>query len=81
MTQRAFADQHGLGLSTLQKWLTQAQSAKTAAPMQWQEVKLPSALGTSCWAAEIVQPNGVTLRFSHDASAELVSTLWPLSSC
>jgi hypothetical protein len=82
LTQRAFADRHRLGLSTLQKWLAQARSSPTSAPtMPWQELKLPTVAGASRWAAELVRPDGLTLRVTPDVPTEWVAALWQLPSC
>lgn len=78
LTQRAFAQQHQLGLSTLQKWLTQARCCPGAAPLLWQELPVPMAGGACRWAAELVRPDGLTLRLAPDSPAELVNRLWQL---
>jgi transposase-like protein len=41
MTQRDFAVRHGIGMSTLSKWL-RVESEATPAPVKFQEVKLPN---------------------------------------
>lgn len=81
LTVRAFAAQHRRGLSTLQRWLAQARSAPRATALQWQELKLPMVSGASGWAAELVRPDGLTLRLAHDAPPAWVVALWRLPSC
>src|SRR5580698_4177849 len=53
LTQRDFATRHGVGLSTLSKWL-RVQSETTAPPVKFQEVKLPNR--PLHYAVEVVSP-------------------------
>jgi transposase-like protein len=62
LTQAEFAARHRLGLSTLGKWLGEEGSAR-AAPVKFQEVRLPSA--SNRWLVEVVSPQGWTLRFAQ----------------
>jgi hypothetical protein len=87
LLQREFAGQHGLCLSTLQRWIAQSrgkawaatrpkrQPAKTAAAFI--EVRAPAA--SRAWAAEVVRPNGSIIRLAHDAPVPLLQQL--LSAC
>src|SRR5215208_5275076 len=69
LCRREFAGQHGLRLSTLQRWLGKA---KAKAPV-FAEVKLPGL--TTRWAAEVVEPGGRVLRLAHDVPTALLKEL------
>src|SRR5882724_850928 len=78
LTQREFVEQHDLSLATLTKWLRWGrQSAKALCrkKLSFAELPLAQALGTARWAAEIVRPDGWTVRVMHDAPAALVEQL------
>jgi hypothetical protein len=61
LSQADFAAGHGLGLSTLGKWLREERCAKPTSPaVSFQELVLPGA--GSGWAVEVVSPQGWTLR-------------------
>ena len=80
LTQAEFAAQHGIGLSTLGKWLRETRQARpSSAPVNFQEVVLPSA--TSRWAVEVVSPQGWTLRLHTASDFEVISSLLPVLSC
>lgn len=80
LTQAEFAAQHGIGLSTLGKWLREeGQVRQSAAPMRFQEVMLPST--TSQWAVEVVNPQGWTVRLHAASDFEVVSPLLPVLPC
>ena len=84
LSQREFAERHELGLYSLRKWIVQngveASSASAARPV-WQEQKLPASLGAMRWAAEVVRPDGLTVRLAHDAPAALLAELLRARSC
>ena len=84
LSQREFAERHDLGLYSLRKWIVQngveAGAAAAARPV-WQELKLPASLGTMRWAAEVVRPDGLTVRLAHDAPAALLAELLRARSC
>src|SRR5208283_2758383 len=65
LSQRAFAERHGLGLFTLRKWITQdgkkAFTDRRGKPV-WQELKLDGLPGAARWAAEVVRPDGIVVR-------------------
>jgi hypothetical protein len=84
LRQREYAQQHGLGLSTFTRWLRlerrRAGTRKRQVPLQ--QVSLGQLLGPSGWAAEVVLPNGATLRLQAQADPGLVEQLWwRLRSC
>lgn len=73
LTQREFALQHGLRLSTLQRWVVQ-QAGCTSTPA-FAELKLPALPGAGSWAAEVVRADGATLRLAHDVTPALLRQL------
>lgn len=78
LTQRDFATKHGLGFSTLQRWLvrypTRLPALAPRAPI-FAELKLPPVSGACRWAAEVVKPNGLTVRLAPDAPISLIQQL------
>lgn len=70
LSQRDFAARHGLGLSTLSKWL-RAESPAASPPVEFQEVVLrdPGAR----WAVEVVSPQGWIVRLQ--SASELPTLL------
>jgi len=78
LTQRAFCEQIGLPLSTLQWWLVRARRrALTARPLTFTEIPLPIAppASTSAWAVEIVSAAGVTVRLREPLPPAVVRTV------
>ena len=73
LSQREFATQHRLRLSTLQRWLRQHPAV--TAPPAFAEVTLPA--WTPRWAAEVVRTDGTVGRLAHDAPAAWLQPLWP----
>ena len=97
---RQFAAQHGLRLSTLQRWVASLHGVSPATPgghtISFQpnsphaapgftEITRPVPGGLSAssssspWAAELVRPDGSTLRLARDVSGPLLKQL--LRSC
>ena len=90
LAQGEFATLHGLGFSTLQRWLEENPSevspvaAKVAAASTCQpvparapvftEVKLPVP-PVAGWTAEVVRPGGPTLRLTNEVSSALLAQL------
>ena len=66
MTQGEFAQRHGLGHSTLDRWRSSRVSVPKNLPLLC-EVSLPLALGQPQWVAEVQRPDGLTLRLSAAA--------------
>jgi transposase-like protein len=62
LTQSKFATQHGVGLSTLSKWLRLERDAPSP-KVKFQEVRLPSP--TSHWPEEVVSPQGWIVRLQN----------------
>jgi transposase-like protein len=69
---REFAARHGVGLSTLGKWLEQERAAGQPS-ISFKEVMLPNS--PMRWALEIVNPQGWTVRLAQSSDLE---TLCPL---
>ena len=62
MTQRDFAVRHGIGMSTLSKWLRYEDKADLA-PVKFKEVILPNT--PLRYAMEVVSPQGWTVRLQN----------------
>jgi len=78
LTQRAFCEQIGLPLSTLQWWLVRARRrALTARPLTFTEIPLPIAPPPMppAWAVEIVTAAGVTVRLPEPLPPAAVRTV------
>jgi hypothetical protein len=73
LTQKEFAAQWQVPLSTLTYWLRKSRrsppNAASSSPVQFQSFPLP---GSSIWAAEVRRADGTLLRFSAGAGADLV---------
>jgi|SRR5271155_6196259 len=68
LTQRDFAARHGVGLSTLSKWL-RVESETASPPVKFREVTLPNT--PLRYAVEVVSPKGWTVRLQN--SSDVVS--------
>ena len=78
LRQREFCREHGLVLTTLQRWLAQAPGYRrrgTKAEAEFVELKVNPPVSAARWAAELYCSNGKTLRLAHDVPAELVQQL------
>lgn len=78
LTLRAFCEQIGLPLSTLQWWLLRARRRAVARrPVTFTELALPIAPPASApaWAVEIVTATGVTVRLRESRRPAAVRTL------
>jgi hypothetical protein len=80
----AFARQHGLVYSVLSRWVHRRDRAlgtpagmgrRRGRPAKLREVPLGSLLGAGPWAAELVRPDGWTLRLARDVPAAWVGQL------
>src|SRR5580704_13846051 len=67
LTQRDFATRHGVGLSTLSKWL-RVENATASPPVKFQEVTLPNM--QLRYAVEVVSPHGWTVRLQNSSGIE-----------
>jgi transposase-like protein len=84
LSQREFANRHQLGLSTLRKWIAQkpagASSDSEDSP-DWKELKLPVGLGPRHWAAELVRPDGWSVRVAPETPPAWVGELLRAGAC
>ncbi len=84
LAQRDFAQRHGLGLSTLRKWIAQegnqGMPGRNGQPV-WQELKLEGWAGAARWAAEVVRPDGWVVRVTHDTPRPLLTELLRARPC
>src|SRR5271156_5752886 len=67
LTQRDFAGRHGVGLSTLSKWL-RVESETPSPPVKFQEVTLPKM--PLRYAVEVVSPQGWTVRLQNGSDVQ-----------
>jgi transposase-like protein len=72
LTQRDFATRHGIGLSTLGKWLRVGGKA-TPSPVEFQEVVLPNA--PLRYAVEVVSPQGWIVRLQDSSEVHTLPQL------
>ena len=73
LTQAQFAQQHGIKLHTLQRWIYRP-GPKRPSKIRFQELPATSFLSAS-WAAEVIPGTDATLRFSADARPEFIGLL------
>ena len=78
LTQRDFAGRHGVGLSTLSKWL-RVESETTSPPVKFQEVTLPNM--PMRYAVEIVSPQGWTVRLQNSSEVETLAQVLQALPC
>ena len=78
LTQRQFATRHGIGLSTLSKWLRR-ESKQSSPPVKFQEVVLPTT--TPHWAVEVVSPQGWVVRLHNGSEVQTLPQLLRAVPC
>ena len=78
LTQRDFATRHGIGLSTLGKWL-RVESEATPSPVTFQEVVLPNA--PLRYAVEVVSPQGWIVRLENSSDVASLPQLLQALPC
>jgi transposase-like protein len=78
LTQRDFAVRHGVGLSTLGKWLRDEGKA-TFPPVKFQEVRLPNP--SSRWLVEVVSPQGWVVRVQNGSDVRMLPQLLQALPC
>lgn len=79
LRRRAFAEKHGVALSTLDYWLTRERKkvAKLeSAPLVFSELKVSSPGSQEQWAMEILSSKGITVRSRQALPAELLIQLF-----
>jgi transposase-like protein len=69
LTQSDFAAHHGVGLSTLSKWL-RLERENGPAKVKFREVRLPSP--ASRWPVEVVSPQGWIVRLQNDSEVKFL---------
>src|SRR5271170_34064 len=78
LTQRDFASRHGVGLSTLSKWL-RCEEKTAMPPVKFQEVTLPHT--PLRYAVELVSPQGWTVRLQSTSDIESLPQLLQALPC
>ena len=78
LSQRDFAGRHGVGLSTLSKWL-RVESETPSPPVKFQEVTLPNM--PLRYAVEVVSPQGWTVRLQNGSEIETLPQLLQALPC
>ena len=78
LTQRDFAARHGIGLSTLSKWVRLERDA-VPAKVKFQEVRLPNP--TPRWPIEVVSPQGWIVRLQNSSELETLRQLLRALPC
>ncbi len=78
LTQRDFANSHGVGLSTLSKWL-RVENEAPSPPMKFKEVVVPNM--PLRYAVEVVSPQGWTVRLQNSSEIEALPQLLQALPC
>ena|SRR5580658_1463194 len=78
MTQRDFANSHGVGLSTLSKWL-RLERKVAPAKVKFKEIGLLKPV--SIWPVEVVSPQGWIVRLQNDSAVEMLPELLRALPC
>jgi hypothetical protein len=78
LTQSEFATQHGVGLSTLSKWL-RLEREIVPVNVKFQELRLPNP--ASRWPVEVVSPQGWIVRLQNGSDAKSLSELLRALPC
>jgi len=78
LTQRDFATRHGIGLSTLSKWL-RCEDKTVMPPVKFQEVTLPHT--PLRYSVEVVSPQGWTVRLQNTSDIESLPQLLQALPC
>jgi hypothetical protein len=78
MTQREFAAQRCVGLSTLSKWLRLERDA-VPAKVKFQEVRLPNPAAR--WPVEVVSPQGWIVRLQDSSDVQQLPSLLRALPC
>jgi hypothetical protein len=78
LTQRDFANRHGVGLSTLVKWLRLERDA-VPPKVKFREVRLSNP--ASRWPIEVVSPQGWIVRLQNDSDGQMLAQLLQALPC
>jgi len=83
LSRAQFARRQRLVLSTLDRWLAEAEDAgKGSSPVVFSELRLaPPVTGAAAWAVEIVSPDGLIVRCREPLVARELGRLLRRSSC
>jgi Uma2 family endonuclease len=76
--QRDFATQHGVGLSTLSKWLRLERDA-VPAKVKFQEMRFPSPAPR--WPVEVISPQGWIVRLQNSSDVQQLPELLRALPC
>jgi transposase-like protein len=78
LSQNDFATQHGVGLSTLSKWL-RLERDDVPAKVKFQEMRLPSP--ATRWPVEVVSPQGWIVRLQNSSDVQQLPELLRALPC
>jgi hypothetical protein len=78
LTQRDFATQYGVGLSTLNKWLRLERDA-VPPKVKFQEIRLPNP--PTRWPVEIISPQGWIVRLQNGSDVQQLPSLLRALPC
>src|ERR1017187_4169793 len=78
LTQRDFAARHGIGMSTLSKWLRLERDA-VPAKVKFQEVRIPNP--APHWPIEVVSPQGWIVRLQNSSELQALPQLLRALPC
>jgi transposase-like protein len=78
LNQTEFANAHGVGLSTLHKWLRQERNAPPA-KLEFHEIRVPAPV--SLWPVEVVSPQGWIVRLQNNSAVKVLPELLQALPC
>ena len=78
LNQRDFAARHGIGLSTLSKWVRLERDA-VPAKIKFQELRLPNP--SPRWPIEVVSPQGWIVRLQNSSEVQTLPQLLQALPC
>jgi hypothetical protein len=78
LTQQEFANEHGVGLSTLHRWLRLEREA-VPPKVKFEEVRLPNLV--SHWPVEVVSPQGWIVRLQNGSDVQSLPALLGALPC
>jgi hypothetical protein len=84
LTRGTFARRHGVGVSTLGKWLTDARApARRPAPVEFREMRLAGVASVAAipWAMEVEGVGGLTVRCREALSVQDLAALLRGPAC
>jgi hypothetical protein len=78
LSQYDFSKQHGIGLSTLNRWLRLEREA-VPPKVKFREVRLPNP--ASRWPVEVVSPQGWIVRLQNGSDVQMLPDLFRTLPC